>query len=333
MVTAGAAALFGLVLLAAVRDPGLLLDLAKPLEMLHGLMRSAIVAGVVIAALVVVVAPLTQILSAAGALHKLLMGAVVALPLPFAQTADPGAGKTGEGQADARAAAGAEFQVGAYTGWNGTRPSQVKFKQPNGTDLTIKDIEWLGLSFTEEPYWGVRTTYWPARLRSVGFMFDYSHAKVAAVKSQQLNQSGTRDGKPVPPREPFSKTFRKLEFTHGLNFFTLNALYRLTGLHAKVAPYLGIGVGLSWPHVDTRRAGWDKETRTYVHQVTGPTVQVLGGLEWRVLRTERASAFTEYKLNYSANKAKLKGGGSLETDLWTHQVPVGLSYHYRRAPK
>ncbi|MGI9383714.1 MAG: outer membrane protein [Methyloligellaceae bacterium] len=330
---AGGAALAGLVGVALLRDPLLALDLAKPFEMLHGLLSSAIVAGLALVALTVVAAPLAQLASGLAALQKLLMGAAVAGALPLATPADPGEAKAGETQGVEKAAAATEFQVGVYGGWNETMPSLVRYRQPKGTDLTIKDIQWLGESFEIEPYWGVRGTVWPARLKRLGVMFDYAHAKASALKTQTLNQSGTRDGQPVPATEPFSKTFRKLEFTHGLNFFTLNAVYRITGLHARFVPYLGLGLGISMPHVDTQRAGWEKDTRTYVHQITGPTVQFLGGLEWRFHGSGRGSAFAEYKLNHSRNAARLKGGGSLETNLWTHQVPVGLSFHYRRMPK
>ena len=331
--TVGGLTLAGLAAVAVARDPLLLLDLAKPFEILHGLLSSAIAASLALVALAVVVTPLTQIASGLAALQKLLLGATVAGTLPLAAPAEPEAGKAGGAEGAAEAAAGTEFQVGVYGGWNETMPSDVRYRQPKGTDLTIKDIQWIGESLKIEPYWGVRGTVWPARLKRLGFMFDYSHAKATALKTQTLNQSGTRDGQPVPATEPFSNTFRKLEFTHGLNFFTLNAVYRIGGLDARVAPYLGLGLGISMPHVDTQRAGWEKDTRTYVHQITGPTVQVLGGLQWRFLKSGRGSAFAEYKLNYSRNAAKLNGGGSLETNLWTHQVPIGFSFHYRRAPK
>ncbi len=81
--------------------------------------------------------------------------------------------------------------------------------------------------------------------------------------------------------------------------------------------------------MDTRRAGAPIKSRTYKHQITGLAFQALGGIEWRLLRSGRASAFTEYKLTHSSNKAKLNGGGVLDTDLWTHQIPVGFSYHHR----
>jgi lipid A oxidase len=271
--------------------------------------------------------PLAQVMAGVEAVARATGIAGLAAVLPFAQAAGPDGGAASSAHDGQAAKAGHEIQLGFYAGYNRTMASNVHLVQPGGTDLTFTDVKWIGESFKPEPYWGLRATYWSPKLRGIGFMFDYSHAKVSALKTQQLKQSGKRDGVDVPPQEPFSKTFRKLEFTHGLNFATLNVLYKARGLHARFAPYAGIGIGLSVPHVDTRRAGAPKESRTYEHQITGLAFQALGGIEWRLGKTGRASAFAEYKLTHSSNNAKLTGGGTIDTDLWTHQVPVGVSYH------
>ncbi|MDA7949521.1 MAG: outer membrane beta-barrel protein [Hyphomicrobiaceae bacterium] len=307
--------------------PDLSPELMGPFAAIHGLLASGVIAVAVYAGFSGLMWPLTQLMAGVETAAKAAGTIGIATVLPFAQATDPeGAGaKANGGQA---MAAAHEVQIGAYGGYNSTRPSTVRFVQPGGTDLTFKDVQWIGESFKTEPYWGVRTTYWNAKLRGIGFMFDYTHAKATALKTQEMNQSGTRDGKEVPPKEPFSATFRKLEFTHGLNFFTLNAVYRAGGLHRRFAPYAGVGIGLSVPHVDTNRAGAEREKRTYQHQITGLTFQVLGGLQWGFLKSGRASAFAEYKLNHSSNVGELNGGGALTTDLWTNQVPVGVSYHH-----
>ncbi len=310
-------------------QPDLSPELMRPFTAIHGLLASGFLALFAYVALLGVLWPLAQILSVLEAVSKLAMAAGLAGVLPFAQVSGPDGGAASGAKDGQSAAAGHEIQIGAYGGYNNTRPSKLRFTQPGGTDMTFMDVKWKGESFKTEPYWGVRVTWWNPRLASVGFMFDYSHAKASAVKTQEMTQSGSRDGQEVPPREPFSKTFRRLEFTHGLNFFTLNALYRANWLHERMAPYAGIGIGLSVPHVEFRRAGAEKETRTFVHQVTGLTFQALGGIEWRASRGGTFSAFTEYKLNFSSNRADLNGGGLLETDLWTHQAPVGFSYHRR----
>jgi lipid A oxidase len=308
--------------------PALSPELMGPFAAIHGLLASGALAMLAYAGLMVVLWPLAQVMAALEAAGKMFAAAGLAAILPFAQATGPDGGAASSSTGGRAAAASHEIQIGAYGGYNRTRPSTVRMVQPGGTDLTFTDVKWIGESFKPEPYWGVRTTYWSPKLRGLGFMFDYAHAKATALKSQDLSQTGKRDGQDVPPKEPFGKTFRKLEFTHGLNFFTLNALYRARGLHARIAPYAGIGIGLSVPHVDTKRAGAPDEERTYEHQITGLAFQALGGIEWRLLRSGRVSAFTEYKLTRTSNNAKLNGGGTLDTDLWTHQVPVGFSYHH-----
>lgn len=311
-----------------VTHPDLSPELMGPFSATHGLLVSGVISVAAYAAMMGALWPVVHVMAAIEAVAKLTGAAGLAATLPFAQATGSGGSDVSGASGSQTAALGHELQIGAYGGYNHTRPSQVRFVQPGGTDLTFKDMKWIGESFKTEPYWGVRTTYWSPKLRRVGFMFDYTHAKASALKSQQLEQSGMRDGQPVPPSEPFDATLRKLEFTHGLNFFTLNALYRTRDLHARIAPYLGVGIGLSVPHVDTNRAGAANDKRTYSHQITGLAFQALGGIEWRLHGSGRASAFTEYKLTHTKNRGVLNGGGSIETDLWTHQVPVGFSYHH-----
>lgn len=311
-----------------VTHPDLSPELMGPFTAVHGLLASGLTAVVVYMALMGVLWPLAQIMAGFEAAAKLAGAAGLAALLPFAQATDPGSGAASGAGGKRAATMGHELQVGAYGGYNHTRPSTVRMVQPGGTNLTFTDVKWMGESLKTEPYWGVRVSYWNPKLRGLGLMFDYTHAKATALKDQVLNQSGMRDGEPVPDTEPFDATFRKLEFTHGLNFFTLNALYRNRSLHAWIAPYVGVGMGLSVPHVDTNRAGAPDEERTYSHQITGLAFQALGGIEWRLMKSGRASAFTEYKLTYTSNRGDLNGGGRLDTDLWTHQVPVGFSYHH-----
>ena len=308
--------------------PDLSPELMGPFAAMHGLLASGLIAVMACAGLLGVLWPVAQIMGALEAVSKMAVAAGLATALPFAQAAPDAGDAAGSGGGSEVAVAGHEIQIGAYGGYNRTMPSMVHMVQPGGTDLTFTDVKWLGESFKTEPYWGLRGTWWNPKMRSLGVMFDYSHAKVSALKTQELTQSGKRDGKNVPPKEPFKATFRKLEFTHGLNFFTLNALYRAQGLHARIVPYAGIGIGLSVPHVDTRRAQAPIESRTYKHQITGLAFQALGGIQWRLSRSGRVSAFTEYKLTRTSNHAELKGGGTLDTDMWTHQVPAGVSYHH-----
>jgi hypothetical protein len=135
--------------------------------------------------------------------------------------------------------------------------------------------------------------------------------------------SGTRNGVALNGKDRVSNTFDILEFTDGLNEIYLGGTYRWQ--HERWTPYVGLGVGLSFPHVEIRRTG--SSIRTFEYQVTGVAVEGLVGLEYRI--TPRVSAFGDYKLSFSSNDADVKGGGTLETDVWTNHFilvcPTGLA--------
>jgi lipid A oxidase len=94
--------------------------------------------------------------------------------------------------------------------------------------------------------------------------------------------------------------------------------------HDRWTPHVGFGVGASVPHVEVRRAG--SEVRTFDYQLTGIAVEGLIGVEYHL--TRRLAAFGDYKLSFSNNDADLKGGGTLETDIWTNHFVLGLSYSF-----
>jgi len=54
---------------------------------------------------------------------------------------------------------------------------------------------------------------------------------------------------------------------------------------------------------------------------------VLGGMEWRF--SPHVSLFLEYKLSCSAIAGDVKGGGTVETNLCTHQLLAGPAWHLR----
>ena len=63
---------------------------------------------------------------------------------------------------------------------------------------------------------------------------------------------GTLDGAPAPARARIGDIFRKLEFTHGHNMLTLNGLWRLPSLNARLSLYVGHRAGVSLPHSEVQ---------------------------------------------------------------------------------
>ena len=217
-----------------------------------------------------------------------------------------------------------DLQFAAYGGPAHTMRSNLTLAQPNGTHLQFKDIPWKGKPFTAPPYYGLRGIYWLPDSR-LGVMGDFTHIKAEAVRDSVVVQSGVRDGAPVGPHEPLSATFNALEFSHGFNLMTLNLVRRGTWHPGGWVAYVGAGVGVAFPHVEVQRSTTPSQSRTYEYQIAGPAVQVLGGIEWRL--SQRLSLFVEYKLSCAAISGALVDGGSIETNLCTHQLLGGSALH------
>ena len=216
----------------------------------------------------------------------------------------------------------AEMQIGVYGGWSGSFDSDIHLSQPNGTNMTLKDVPWDGDSFGPPPYWGLRGTYWLNNAPNWGLMVDYNHAKVIAEQSAVVSVSGTRDGVKLGPKDRVGNTFDIMEFTDGLNEIFFGGQYRW--MHERWTPYVGFGVGFAFPHVEVRRA--PGRPRTLDYQIDGVAVEGLVGLEYHL--NPHFSLFGDYKLSFSSNEPDLVGGGSLETDIWTNHLTFGLSYRF-----
>jgi hypothetical protein len=220
---------------------------------------------------------------------------------------------------------GADLQLGAYGGPAYTGASDLNLVQPGGTDMTFRDVAWEGKPFRRPPYYGYRAIYWPSD--RYGVMLDFTHIKAIAIKDRPVQQSGFKDGDHVPPQAPVSATLKRLEFTHGYNLLTLNALRRGAPRGPNLIPYAGLGLGVAIPHVEVQRTDPPQSARTDEYQITGPALQALGGIEWRFGR--RLSLFVEFKLSCAMIRGDLVGGGKVTTNLCTHQLLAGPAVHLR----
>ena len=218
--------------------------------------------------------------------------------------------------------ASAEFQIGVYGGFSESFDSDVTLVQPGGTSLTLSDVPWDGKSFSDPPYWGIRGIWWLNSHPSWGLMVDYNHAKVYSELGSSVKISGTRDGNAVNGKDKVGNSFDILEFTDGLNEIFFGGMYRWQ--HARWTPYVGLGAGFAFPHVEVRRTG--SAVKTYEYQVTGVAAEGLVGIEYHL--TPSFSLFGDYKLSFSSNDADLNGGGTLKTDVWTNHFIFGVSYRF-----
>ena len=288
---------------------GYLADLTLPFRSVHAVLGAALMFAVACSGVVALGISLEIALSM-EALHKFALATAVLAPLNFAASPSSAPASAGPDHPAHARAAQQEFQVGIYGGGNYTPPADVFLKQPNGTDMILKDVPWTGEPFDDPPYYGVRGTYWTARAPKFGVMLDFAHAKAISIRDQAVEQTGTRDGKPVPAKEPVKETFTKLEYSHGLNFLTLNAVYRMSGWHGRFVPYLGAGAGLMIPHTEIARKDIGRQNWTYRYEITGPGFQGLAGIEWRFFPSDRYAVFTEYKAGLAVNSTELLEGGN-----------------------
>lgn len=205
----------------------------------------------------------------------------------------------------------AEVELSFYAGPQSAPHSDLSI---SGAGV-IPDLDvtagWEGRSFSAPIHAGGRVTFW--RPDDWGWGFEVNHTKVYA-DDDTLAETG----------------LDHLEFSDGLNIVTVNAFRRfpdaldgaLGGRFGGVTPYLGAGAGVSVPHVEVTSG----DSKTWEYQITGPAVAVMAGASLPI--SDRWSVFGEYKGTYSRNEADLEGGGTLETDIVTNALNLGVSFRF-----
>ena len=222
----------------------------------------------------------------------------------------------------------AQFAFGAYLGKSSTFDSDVRLWQPGGTDLTFHDVGWYDESWVNPKYYGFRLTCWKRNNPRWGFVLDFTHAKIYAELDATVRVTGSREGEPVDTRERVGDTFSELAMSHGHNTLTINGFYRwlsqnTSGAARRLTPYVGFGVGIAVPHVEVQT----EDSVTEEYQLAGPTLQGLGGLDFRL--GWGFSVFAEYRLNYARLDTDLTGGGSVQLAPWTNHFTAGLTFTFR----
>jgi lipid A oxidase len=196
----------------------------------------------------------------------------------------------------------AYFEFSAYGGYQTSPHSDIEV-----SDQASFAAGWEGKSFSTPPYWGVRGTYWfgEGQLSDIGVSLDFSHAKVYA-DDETLAKSG----------------WSHFEMTDGINLLTLNALYRFPIEGTRFTPYVGAGAGINVPHIEVTRASG----RTFEYQFGGATLQAQAGVKYDF--SDRWAAFVEYKGNYSWVDVDIDSGATLNTEVITNAVNLGVSFKF-----
>jgi lipid A oxidase len=213
--------------------------------------------------------------------------------------------------------AGNETVASGYVGAPYYYRSDLHLNRPNGTDMTLRRLGWDGDAFYFPIDGGARVIRWSGAL---GVMVDFLHNKAITRLGkgthgrkiengvvEDVETTGTLEGKPAPSPLHLTDLLDRLEFTHGHNVLLLTGLARMAPLTLNIRPYLGFGFGAAVPHVEVRFTGESSENWTNEYQYAGPAFQILAVLE---LRLGRASYFVECKFFWSSISAALTNGKS-----------------------
>ena len=204
------------------------------------------------------------------------------------------------------APAAAEMELSFYTGWQTAPHSRAKGDYPGNLGSYDALLAWEGRSFEMPPYYGLRGTWWQGG-GDLGYALEFTHAKVYANDDERA-----------------ALGFSAMEFTDGHNLLTFNVMKRWSDQWGAATPYVGAGLGIAFPHVDVEHPA--SGSKTFGYQLTGPAARLLAGVSYPL--TERVSVFGEYQFTYSSNSAELDGGGSLNTDIKTNAINLGLTLNF-----
>jgi lipid A oxidase len=196
----------------------------------------------------------------------------------------------------------AETELSLYIGNQSGPPSDIVIAGDSAIPDLSFEQKWEGQSFQWPIYAGFRVTNW--KTSEYGYGLDYTHNKVR------------------PPSSELQPGFGALEFTDGLNTWTINGYRRWQNAIGDATPYVGAGVGISAPGVEVRYQGSD----TFEYQITGLAATWLAGVTFPV--NEEWSVFGEYKGTFTSNDVELEGGGSLTSDIFTNALNVGVSFSF-----
>ena len=201
---------------------------------------------------------------------------------------------------------GSQSEVTLYTGANAAPHSSVKFSGA-ATSYGVADGSystegWETKSFGNPVYWGFRYTYWPTASSQWGYGVDINHSKLYAKQMPHANIS-------------------RLEFSDGMNTLMANLYRRYPGVQSLWGgePYWGVGLGISYPHVEVTSA----TNRTFEYQYTGFAAQAMVGLRYSI--NDKWLAFGELRTQYIPMEADLDGGGKLEVDFINNHFSLGVS--------
>jgi lipid A oxidase len=222
----------------------------------------------------------------------------------------------------------AELDLSAFTGVALTQDNDLVLHQRGGTDLTFNDVSYEGRDFEAPPYYGLRALWFPGADSHWGFGAEFFHFKLYADTGDTVHVTGRRDGLGVNDNERVDDTIESFSLSHGLNFALGDVVYRwLPGQRGedflgRFQPYVGAGLGVTIPHVESNVGGNFHEE----YQVHGPGVQGIAGLNFDL--TRHWGLMFEYKFTYANLDSLEIPRGSVELTPLTHHLVGGITFSF-----
>jgi lipid A oxidase len=222
----------------------------------------------------------------------------------------------------------AEINLSAFTGAALTQDNDLELHQSGGTNLTFHDVSYEGRDFETPPYYGVRILWFPGDASHWGFGAEYFHMKLYLDAGDTVSVTGSRAGTPVNRNERVSDSITSFSISHGLNYVLADVIYRWfpgnrgEDFLGRFQPYVGLGLGLTVPHVESNVGGIFHEE----YQLHGPGVQGLAGVNFDLSR--HWGLMFEYKFTYANLDTLEIPRGSIEITPLTHHLVAGISFRF-----
>lgn len=228
------------------------------------------------------------------------------------------------------AAVQGEAFLDLYAGKSFTQDSDLRIKQSRlGNDYTFEDVSFRDDSFKDPPYYGVRAGYFFERYPWLGLAVEFFHMKITADTSDVRPVDGTRNGAALSGGAKVNSIVQRFAVTHGVNYLTLDALFRYPLLQSperfakgRLQLYTGVGLGPVIGHPETRVDNIRSEPG---YELAGLGVQGFVGARFLILKN--LGLFTEYKFSHSALEVTVPSGhGRVHEN--THHIVGGLTIHF-----
>lgn len=200
------------------------------------------------------------------------------------------------------------IELSFYTGIQEAPHSNVSVTDPSA-DVPIDGDSfvagWEGRSLEMPPYYGFRATHW--QNANLGYAVEFTHAKTYA-DAETLGDTG----------------YSELEFTDGLNSWIASVRYRWPDAWGNFTPYVNVGLGISIPYVEVETTAGSSATDGL--QFGGFAGAFALGAQYDL--NETWGLFGEYRMIYQQVNVDLDGGGSLDTDIITNAINLGVTYTF-----